>query len=159
MMTDRETFERVRTHMLTQGRQSKAVGNACRYRLSLDDGDVPEPVVLRCAVGCLLPDDPRRIALCEGRGVHNLIPGPERWEGGTWEADEVLSDLLNEAGVPASKQMLDMLHDLQKVHDRSAPRDWPEMLEEVRLRYLGPDRGDRLDHDCLADHSHKETTP
>jgi hypothetical protein len=69
-MTAREIFETVREHLLTQGersiervKQNRGYINQCRYRTS--DG-------LKCAIGCLIPDEVYREEL-EGRGLHDLI--------------------------------------------------------------------------------------
>jgi len=46
-MTNQEVFDKVATHLLTQGKQSVNAGGTCLYR---------GPGGTSCAVGCLIPD-------------------------------------------------------------------------------------------------------
>lgn len=49
-MTNQELFDRVARHLIQQGRPATD-GAGCRYRVFQPDG-----TVLKCAIGCLIPD-------------------------------------------------------------------------------------------------------
>lgn len=52
-MTAQEIFDKVFEHLVSQGRRSvRDMSHFCQYRLVLDSGEV-----LKCAVGCLIPDE------------------------------------------------------------------------------------------------------
>lgn len=58
-MTNQEIFDKVATHLLSQGKRSALGGVGCAYR---GDGG------LQCAIGCLIPDELYRYEL-EGWGA------------------------------------------------------------------------------------------
>jgi len=61
MLTDQEVFDRVARHLLTQGERAyDNVRGVCMYRKGC----------LKCAIGCLIPDDKYSTEL-EGLGVDN----------------------------------------------------------------------------------------
>lgn len=62
-MTDQELFDRVATHLLTQGEQSFDEGIGCAYR-----GENGK----KCAIGCLIPDEWYSEDL-EGNTVHQKV--------------------------------------------------------------------------------------
>lgn len=136
-MSEREQlisiFQRVSTHLLTQMRQARAAEDDgtefCRYRMTLEDG-----TVLRCAVGCLIPDrayDP----LIEGISLYVLhIDGGSRWtDFGVDPASGVLARVMNESGVHPTKGVEAMLRRLQDIHDITSPVTWYQGLTILAL--------------------------
>lgn len=103
-MNAQELFDKVATHLLTQGEQSRADAR-CAYR-----GDRG----LQCAVGCLIPDDKYSSSM-EGSGIS--LP-------------------LVQAGLPPSIRVyLDLIKDLQVVHDAYSVWAWPAQLQVVADRH------------------------
>lgn len=116
LMTDREVLDRVSAHLLAQGRRSETRdGASCRYRV----GDHARGV-LRCAVGCLVPDalyDPGM----EGRSV--------RSEAMRHALESV--GALPPSGAEPPRSREDLLVNLQNVHDQVEPELWPTVLAEL----------------------------
>lgn len=110
-MNKQEIFDKVATHLLTQGKQSRLnpedTRGICAYRSK--DGS-------KCAAGCLIPDDvydPRM----EGNLITTLI-------GGVWLGDELLNfDLPSFFGKHAG-----FIRSLQMTHDAFMPPDWFDEL-------------------------------
>lgn len=100
-----EIFDRVAKHLLTQNAKSINTDNGrpeCRYRSN--DG-------LKCAVGCLIPDEFYTSSM-EGVGIRNLkVSGP-----------------LRRAGVVDTQEDLNFLFSLQRIHDDSPPEEWSYRL-------------------------------
>lgn len=112
-MTRREIFDRVKTHLLAQGRRATdgTIG-PCMYRA---------PDGARCAVGCLISDEAYR-------------PG---FEGLGAETRSVL-EALRISGVDATEEETQwMLIELQKMHDGYMPSEWPAQLDELERRFFG----------------------
>ena len=135
-MTPREAFERVRAHLLAQGRRATPnIGASCMYRLREPGG-----TVLRCAVGCLVTDaayDPGM----ERTTVDMLAPRDGRWVVETVTVHEallpaaaLLAHALNESGVTATPEMRALLDELQCLHDAVAPDRWAAELEALSAR-------------------------
>jgi len=113
-VTDRECFEAVRAHLLAQGRRA-TLGDTgrCRYRVVEPDG-----TVLRCAVGCLVPEE-EYVEGIEGCPAHDIAP------------------FLTDAGVlppcaarpDAHARRLTLLQRLQRVHDAVDPAGWRDALD------------------------------
>ena len=105
-MTAQEIFDQVVRHLLTQRRRATGSGDRnglCSYRT---------PEGLRCAVGCLIPDDVYTPDM-EDKGIDDLI---EDWEELSWmrEHEKLLSKL-------------------QYVHDNEDVDDWEKELAQVAL--------------------------
>ena len=105
-MQPQEIFDTVATHLFTQGVQAKKynmddVLAVCQYR---------GPNHTKCAVGCLLPDE-FYFPDMEGETISGLF-SENKW---------VLPDFF--------KPNLDLLRDLQEVHD--ADRNW-ETTERMK---------------------------
>jgi len=101
-----KTFNTIARHLLAQKRKSMTPMEDCRYRMELRSDKV-----LKCAIGCLIPDDKYRPSL-EGKAVTNpevrlAIPREHRW---------VPTD-------PKSDQRQMMLA-LQQLHDLKHPGTW-----------------------------------
>jgi hypothetical protein len=113
-MTDREVFDKVKKHLLTQ--RAKSEGDfGCLYR---------GPHGRKCAVGCLIPDEMYKRSL----------------EGVTFGNDVVVQCLLKDTGVPESS--FDMLRDLQQLHDMTgsiaeSPAEWDAYLDDIAFAYFG----------------------
>jgi hypothetical protein len=108
-MTDQEIFDKVATHLLTQGRQSLVDENifgGCAYRGH--DGT-------RCAVGCLISDEAYTPNI-EGQGVYQY---------------DVLAALAASGVIDVVDRRFDLLAQLQDIHDYSAPDNWAYELEGV----------------------------
>lgn len=140
-MTDRELFDRIAGHLLAQGRRAElrwAADPICRYRMNH-----PEHGVLTCAVGCLVPEDRYRPEM-EGIPFTN----------------EQLRTVLAAVGALADADpgwddpRVDLLCNLQGVHDRVEPRLWPEVLRRLSERLEGT--GDRWEADRDAYHRARE---
>jgi hypothetical protein len=119
-MTNQEIFDKVARHLLTQGARSMGPNGTvqCLYRGS--DG-------LKCAVGCLIPDE------LYWAGLEQHPPC----------SDSIL-EVLQEAGVlpptgPHGKtawfrdvtDTLGLLDDLQELHDQNDPEGWAKCLHEL----------------------------
>jgi len=102
-MTNQEVFDKVVAHLKAQGKQSLK-GDSCKYRGSMG---------MKCAVGCLIPDEEYSSEL-EGKTVRS----PE---------------LVN---LPSLRHLnLELLWDLQGVHDRCDPPNWETKLLKVAKRF------------------------
>ena len=95
-MTVRQVFERVRDHLLAQGKAAYHPLHGCQYLVERADGPP-----LRCAVGCLFPDaSPSEVGRAEGVGVVSITVKDGRWSGRReGAAGERLAHLLTAAGV------------------------------------------------------------
>lgn len=98
---DREIFEFVKNHLLTQNAVS-TYGITCQYRSR--DG-------LKCAVGCLISDDAYNPCF-EGVGVNDSV-----------------IHALEDSGVVFHKHTLVLLENLQNLHDRIEPEQWADDLQ------------------------------
>ena len=106
-MSINEIFYKVEKHLLKQNEQAK-VRNRCKYRTSSG---------LSCAVGCLIPDEMYRNKI-ENRPVGDLP----------------LNILEPIVGVQYTKRerKLNLLDDLQEMHDTILPEKWPTVLADIK---------------------------
>lgn len=117
-MNMQEVYTKVRTHLLTQGQQSRS-GFNCLYRTM--DGK-------SCAVGCLIADEFYRVAF-EGNDV-----GDDRILHALESSGIELHDtLINSNG--DTKTMVDLLSALQSVHDSDDVECWTYNLDQVAYDY------------------------
>lgn len=104
-MTNQEAFNKVCDHLMQQN--AKAVhpsyeNDRCAYRDTEHNR--------KCAVGCLIPDNEYDINM-EGHAI---------------------SSLLNSFSVPLLRAVyIDLLLQLQDVHDARLVSQWPESLNEI----------------------------
>ncbi|MHA6915694.1 hypothetical protein [Ralstonia pseudosolanacearum] len=113
-----DLFERARTHLLAQQCRSEDADGEPRYR---GQGN------RRCGIGALI-DDAHYRADIEGLGVSLLrVPG-----------NDPLSCVLRRSGVDVDDdRVVELLIDLQDIHDLQAIDNWPNALEAVRCRLAG----------------------
>ena len=107
-MTDQELFDKIKSHLLKQGRRSLNAEGKCAYRSA--DG-------AQCAVGCLIKDEHYDPSL-EGQGVWSLE----------------MKSILWQYGIVAS-QSLRLLNSLQELHDYNDPENWEAKLNEVAREF------------------------
>jgi hypothetical protein len=110
-MTPQEVFDSVATHLLTQNEQARATnmgpaGAACQYRT---------PYGLKCAFGCLIPDDMYSPQF-EYKTIAYIL-----------DKTPYLDDLY--------RPHLSLLEKLQRVHDRSEPNKWKDHLATVAVSF------------------------
>lgn len=103
-MTHDEVFQKVKTHLLTQGKKSADDLGMCTYRA---EGG------LSCAVGCLITDEAYSKSL-ETKGVKT----------------EAVQNALIASGIDMDGDMVKMLDELQIIHDHFPPRRWAELLDQ-----------------------------
>ncbi len=109
-MNNREIFDKVKTHLLTQNTRSVLPSGACAYRGT--NGTM-------CAVGCLLKDEHYSEEL-ESRPVRS----------------QSVLVALNNSGIVLDDLGLSMLYELQRVHDGYGMDMWPTHLDRIERNYL-----------------------
>jgi hypothetical protein len=128
-MTKQEIFDRVKTHLLTQNERAASASGSdlgdCSYRIVVGEK------TLKCAIGCLIPDELYRPEL-EGTNISSPA------------VQEVLikAGVLDENTVPWIGGPVDdkdgkftMLAHLQAVHDSCPVHSWPGELATVASRF------------------------
>lgn len=113
-MTAQEIFDKVATHLLKQGRKAEATTNgSCKYRT--DDG-------LKCAAGCLIPDEEYSVS----------------FECISWRraarvaySNEDNSNLQKLGKIAVRIGQVELVADLQVMHDDTLVEDWPSELRRV----------------------------
>lgn len=106
MMTAQEMFDKVAVHMVTQNKKSLNEHGFCRYR---GEGNT------KCAAGCLLSDEDYNID----------------FEGGTTYSPIVQPTFIKIVGV----ENLDLLRELQQIHDDVVPNQWTISLRNIAKKY------------------------
>lgn len=120
MMTRQEIFNTVRDHLLKQQARCINEDNNCQYR---------GPNGMRCAIGCLIPDEHYKPEL-EGWGIaplvepRNILP----------EGKLLLEALTATLGGEPDKDTLLLLYKLQLIHDTENLNDWPAALRDCALQ-------------------------
>lgn len=125
-MTHQEIFDLVAEHLLSQNCRSTTTapfgGQDCMYR-----GDDHK----MCAVGRLIKDDFYDPTL-EGIGIAAIGSDQTSIIPSRAERAAMLATALKNSGVNADDiSMLDLLHQLQHVHDNREPHEWASGLVEV----------------------------
>ena len=108
------TYNTVRTHLLAQNQQAIDENGHCCYRTT-----TPEGRVLKCAAGCLIPDDLYEPSM-EGVNITAVLLNCE--------------SLKERVGVRSVEDM-GFLRELQRVHDNTAPSFWPTQLTALAERW------------------------
>lgn len=130
MKTKQQIFDQVVDHLLTQKVQSMGEYDTCKYRMTLDDGKV-----LKCAVGCLIPDDKYHPNM-EG-DVHHLMT---LINGSNYIGEIAIANPNPEVFTDENESFL---QDLQYIHDKdnSTVLEWASDLqdyaEKIGLEYRG----------------------
>jgi hypothetical protein len=106
-MTKQQVFDKVKAHLLTQGRRAQQDGE-CRYRA---EGG------LMCAAGCLIKDKYYSGPLMEGFSVTVLS----------------VRGALISSGVP--DESIGLVGDLQDIHDNCPVEDWWLLLGQTALNH------------------------
>ena len=106
MLDMQEVFTKVCNHLLKQGKRSMAKNGTCVYRNAKGR---------QCAVGCLIT-------------VYHYSPSLE----GASVAAPLVRSALYYSGVDTDDvNMRRLLGDLQLLHDKNYPKDWPARLRTV----------------------------
>lgn len=105
-MTNQELFDKVLAHARKQNARALALGR-CVYR---------HPEGLRCFAGALLADE-------------HYDPGFE----GVGALSEAVQDALIASGV--AKEQMELVADLQAVHDRHVVPEWPAEFAKVAMHH------------------------
>lgn len=115
-MTEQEIFNKVYTHLLTQGRKARTPnGHSCAYRgQGVYKGT-------SCAVGCLIPDE-MYSARIESATVFQALGGS------IGSAAIVLRRVLTDLGLDRHRELLQAL---QRIHDDYEPGNWAECLSNL----------------------------
>ena len=108
-MNNQEAFTIVRRALLKQNAQSRKSDGHCAYRGN--DG-------LKCAVGHLIPDTCYREEY-DKRCISDDDPA--------WPLAEILED----GGILGFEGDLELLTELQDIHDTNSPDEWPRQFEIV----------------------------
>lgn len=104
MLTLQEIFDKVAHHLLTQNKRATGESDTfCMYRT---------PEGLKCAVGCLIPDELYNKKI-EGKSI------------GTLFLECVLPGIENTA------KSCTLLWELRRLHDNYGPILWPEKLTQL----------------------------
>lgn len=114
-MTPQEIFDAVSSHLLKQNERSTRPSGGCAYRS--EDG-------LKCAVGCLIPDEKYSYTM-EGtrvltRAVFSTLP---------------FEVALDESGYWAKDDRITLLDELQLIHDQHDVSYWPTRLRDLAERW------------------------
>ena len=107
-----EVFDRVKTHLLEQHERSisESESPSCAYRGY--DG-------LKCAVGCLISDEHYSEDL-EGEGAN----------------ENIVKSALKKSGINTYNiTIIDLLLDLQGMHDTENPDNWRDKLNVIAEKY------------------------
>lgn len=105
MLNSQETFDKVKSHLLMQGRRAMRSPSICAYKAP--NGD-------KCAVGCLIPDD-KYVTKMENCSI----------------SEAVLSVVLAEV----TTAPVDLLRELQNIHDYTDVELWEGRLNNVAQVY------------------------
>ena len=118
-MTAQEIFDKVSLHLLTQNEKSIAKDEFGRQKMCLYRGANG----LKCAIGCLIPDDKYDREAMEGLAASSF----------NGDTPSCLPNLLPQDMPRANGK--NFLLDMQDIHDRYQPDDWKYKLVEFAERY------------------------
>ncbi len=121
----KKVFNKVKRHLLKQGKKSKR-GGTCQYR---------GPGGTMCAIGCLIKDSAYSKEM-EGATINAAAVLNNGWvQHHLWIDNSKIAEALNKSKIPAFHEMLTLLNDLQEVHDSNDARLWAKKLEEVKEEF------------------------
>lgn len=119
-MTKQEIFDRVATHLLTQG-EPAVENNECRYSY----------YGLKCAVGCLITEEAYTPNI-EGKGVRFIGVVNALIKSGVLPEDDADRSAPMEYLLTQSEDdCISLLTHLQNVHDYSNPCIWRDKLMSI----------------------------
>ena len=123
----REIYWQVKTHMLTQNQRclSATDGKTCQYRSS--EG-------LHCAVGCLIPDQYYNSDM-EGCSISDMIETEDEYDCHYKESIALKRALIRSDINIGEEAIIDLLKDLQRVHDDHEPEEWEKEFKKLEERY------------------------
>jgi len=118
-MDRREVFDKVKTHLLAQGKPAYSfdddgLASGCMYHGNTG---------LKCAIGCLIPSYHYTTEI-EGKGVDSLA----------------VCAILKDIGVPTDAASVEMYQELQEIHDVVDPDNWAERIDEIEEQFFGESR-------------------
>ncbi len=105
-MLKQQAFDIVAQHLLTQNQKSIRGDGQCVYR----SGN------LKCAVGCLIPDDQYQESFDEGKGISIV---------------RLFGTIESPYG-----QIYDFLEELRAIHDDYDPEQWRGLLKSLAVKHL-----------------------
>jgi len=122
MLTHKELFCKAESHMLLQGKQS-VFDERCVYR---------HPDGLKCGLGALITDEAYTPEL-EGVTIESFLrpDGIEDEKKGP-----MIISALEKSGIPTDRETLELLDDIQTVHDCHEPDAWKTELQKIADRIL-----------------------
>jgi hypothetical protein len=113
-MNKQELFDKVAVHLINQGKKSSNY-EGCRYR----HGE------LRCAIGCLIPDDVYTSKL-EGQDINCVLAYANSEDPDTVKMARFFKKLL------PTKALRGLALELQWIHDTGLSNDWyADLLESA----------------------------
>lgn len=116
MLSTKDIYERVKAHLLAQRAVSEDENGSCRLRSS--DGR-------KCAIGSLVADDVYRPEI-EGIGISYYQHAK----------DGTLLRALYASEVDAyNPEIIELLIELEEVHDDFGVEQWPQLLDRVGQRH------------------------
>ena len=125
-MTKQEVFDKVATHLLKQGEKaeySTEFGEPiCAYRTS--EG-------LKCAVGCLIPDDLYEERLENLPAAAFVLPRGEHMD--RFNDASVALEVGKKIGL--TSEHMSILGSLQNIHDVYITKNWRTVLQELAENY------------------------
>lgn len=117
LMTEYDLFIKVREHLLKQNAKSMdKKGTACMYRG--EEGRM-------CAVGCLITDENYTPEI-----EWTLVSSMLRTKNGR------LAAALEKSGVPLTPLAIELMHELQSVHDHRQVKDWNNALNDIADKHF-----------------------
>ncbi len=123
-MDSQSAFNTIVTHLRKQGERCNDPGGMCLYRG--EDG-------LQCAVGCLIPDDVYS-EMMEGAGTITTLMGLR--DAPSWDEEYDSYPLVYpELANLFADVDLQLLHDMQAIHDNKAPDEWEYHFARVSDAY------------------------
>ena len=108
----KEVFDRVKTHLLAQGARARNDVGLCLFHA---------PSGLKCAVGCLITEAAYSDEALEGYSL----------------GEAEVSTALEASGIVVDPSTLDMLRDLQHIHDSESPANWERELSHLEAELFG----------------------
>ncbi len=115
-MTPQEVYDKVKTHLLTQGKRAVVEDHPNVY----PEGVYRTAAGLKCAIGCLIPDE-----------LYNPdLEGASACSPGVWGLISQAHDL--------AESLRPLIHALQGVHDNpllNPAKDWEPALQNIALRF------------------------